>query len=645
MTQRDHQPPWGEVRTERQLLPVPPEVSAQPELSVNEATRSGSRSRRRRDHEVLSVDWLSTGSLMSIDQTVTGPLVGLDQVQTGALLRLDLLDTVELPSLQPQQSNQQSMRAAPDETAQETHKLRAHKWLGSQRMDAPGQVLRSGSSSPGVLDLTTARLSAVIARTETYASLLRRLLRSSGFYAIASLGAPMVSLVLTPFLVHFLAPTDYGIFAVLNIVITLAAGISQLGLGSAFFRAYNYDYTSERDRRAVLATVSFLLFVVATPLVVGAVTAAPFLATLLFGEPALASLITITALVVFVQNLSVPGFAWLRAENRALFYSLLSLANILTSLAANLVFVGILHLGIAGALLAIGAGYATAVIGTMPVILAHSRLRIRADIARSLLTFGAPLVMSVISIWILQLSDRYLLGVFGTWAQTASYSVAYSLGSVLSTLVLSPFSLAWPTAMYTIARRRDAHDVFRMVFRWFSSVLLFAAFGLSLVSTALFGWLFPPSYHPAVVVIPIIAASIAFYGVYTVLMTGANIRRKTWMTAVFTSIAALINLGLNLLLIPRAGALGAATSTLIAYIVLAAIAYVVNRRIYPVRFQVGWFAFAAMCGACVFFISTMLPRVVGTRWTWEIAIAGLLVYGIWLVMLGIGTSSTRPHIR
>jgi O-antigen/teichoic acid export membrane protein len=302
-----------------------------------------------------------------------------------------------------------------------------------------------------------------------------------------------------------------------------------------------------------------------------------------------------------------------------------------------------LRLGIAGALLATGAGYAAAVVGTLPIILVRSRLHIRRDVARSMLAFGTPLVMSGISIWVLQLSDRYLLSLFGSWSETASYAVAYSLGSVLSTVVLAPFSLAWPTAMYSIARRRDAQEVFRTVFRWFSSVLLFAAFGLSLVSTALFGWLFPKSYQSAVSVIPIIAASIAFYGVYTVVMAGASVKRKTWMTAVFTTIAALVNLVLNLVLIPRAGAMGAAISTLIAYIVLAAIAYVANLRIYPVRYQVGQFALAALVGGAAFYVSATLPRLIGTRWTWQIAILGLLVYGVWLILLGI--SASPPRVR
>ena len=36
------------------------------------------------------------------------------------------------------------------------------------------------------------------------------------------------------------------------------------------------------------------------------------------------------AWVLLVQNLTVPGFAWLRAESKALFFALLSITNLLT---------------------------------------------------------------------------------------------------------------------------------------------------------------------------------------------------------------------------------------------------------------------------------------------------------------------------
>lgn len=587
------------------------------------------------DDDELSIDQYPTVALISIDQTMLGAQAGLDYFGTSGAFSIDQLPTAPLRALPRRPDSRDGARAS----ARPVESPLLPRFGGRDAV----RGIAAADTAP-LWERPTVTM-AVVARVESFATIARRLMRTSGLYAIGALGAPAVSLLLTPFLARHLAPDEYGALALLNTAISFAAGITQLGLGPAFFRAYNYDYTGERDRRAVLATVSFLLALVTIPLVVGGWLAAPEISTLIFGRPDFASLVSVSIVIVLIQNLTVPGFAWLRAENRAFLYSIVSVANVLCTLVATIVFVGGMQLGVRGALYATGAGYGSVVLITVPLLLIRSRLRFRMDIARSLLSFGTPQVMSVVSVWVLQLSDRYLLALFGNLAQTASYSVAYSLGSVLSTLVLAPFSLAWPTAMYAIAKRRDAARVYQRVFRWFGMVLLFAAFGLSLACTVLFDVLFPRSYHAAAPVIPIVAASIALYGVYIVFMIGANVRRKTWLISVLTTAAALVNLGCNLVLIPRLGAMGAAVSTLIAYFALAALTYVVNQRIYPIPFEIGRFLLAAILGAAVYYEIMALPGLWGAQYALPLAAGGLMLYACCLVLLVRIAPAARPRVQ
>jgi O-antigen/teichoic acid export membrane protein len=488
---------------------------------------------------------------------------------------------------------------------------------------------------------TTGRLQAIVPSGEGYVALVRNLMKSSGIYALASFAGPLISLVLAPFLTHNLTPSEFGALAILNTLIGLVAGVSQLGLGSAFFRAYNYDYTDARDRRAIPFTVTALLLLLTIPTVIGVIVAAPLVSQALLGSPDFATPIIVAALVILMQNLSVPGFAWLRADNRAAFFAALSIANLVISLSANLVLVGALRLGVIGSLLATGSGYTTVVICTLPIIVLRSRLRVRLDIAWSVVSFGAPQVLSLISVWVLALSDRYLLGVIASLSEAAHYSVAYSLGSVVSTAIIAPFALAWPTTMYAIAKRHDAARLFRLVFRWFSLLLLFAAFLLSIVSTALLYWLFPASYRSAAPIIPVVSASIACYGLYIVFMTGASIRRKTWVAAALTGVAAAVNFGLNLLLIPRFHAMGAAASTFLAYALLGGLAFLINRAIYPVPYELARFLNAALMGVALFTWCMLLDSLVGDSWSLVIGASGVIVYALWLLYLSGGARLLR----
>jgi O-antigen/teichoic acid export membrane protein len=471
-----------------------------------------------------------------------------------------------------------------------------------------------------------------VEESQNYVSLLRNLAKNSGIYALASVASPLISLVLAPFLTRTLTKADYGILVVLNTIVALAASITQLGLSSAFFRAYNYDYESREDRLAIFSTVILLLFFSSVSVSFGTIIEAPNLSLLLFNTPAFGNELRCAGLVVLMQNFTVPGFAWLRAENRAAFFSLLSITNLLVTLCTTLLFVGVLHLGIVGALLATGSGYAFVVVCCIPLMLWRAGLRFRVDIAHNLLSFGIPLVFNFVSYWVLQLSDRYLLSRFSL-EQTASYAVAYSLGGVLNVILLSPFILAWPTAMFAIAKKDNAAKMFQLVFRWFSMILLFMTFLLSFVCIEALTILFPVSYHTASPIIPIVTVSIMFYGIYNVFAVGTGVKRKTWLTALFTFLAATLNFGCNLIMIPQYGSLGAALSTLIAYIFLALITYIVNQRIYPVPFEIGRFVIALLIGTALYTECTFLTQKQGFYITCGIYIAALTIYGGCLLLL------------
>ncbi len=469
---------------------------------------------------------------------------------------------------------------------------------------------------------------------EGYIAQIRKLIKNLGIYTLSQLAAPLATLILAPFLTRNLSHADYGALAVLNTAVALLTGFTQLGLSTAFFRFYNYDYESQNDRFAVLSTTVALLSLMSIFAAIAILIAAPWLSLLLFNDSSFINPVRLLGIVVLLQNLTVPGFAWLRAESRAGVFAALSIANLLVCIVANFTLLGVLHMGISGSLIATGSGYAVVLICTLPVILLRAGFRPRINIAQGLMSFGLPSVFTFLSVWVLSLSDRFLLARLGSLAQAASYTVAYSLGGVLSTIVLNPVTLAWPPTMFSIAKRDDAANIFRLVFRWYSIVLLFAAFGLSLVSTIALELFFPPAYQASALIIPIITASYMFYGVYIIFMTGTYIRRKTWYAVVFTTTAALTNVGLNIILIPLYGSMGAAVSTLVAYVLFALIGYVVNQRIYPVPYEIGLFVIGLLIGIALYVGSGFLARDEGRYEVWSIYLGVLVLYGGSLAFLG-----------
>ncbi len=553
--------------------------------------------------------------------------IGIDEVVTP---ELPIVDRAQLPTQKLQA--QIGIR-----TTSVSSRLSQPTFNGMSIADQPTWILPVISGPKRVAN----HVSVSTSQTEdsgNYLSLAIEMIKTSGIYALGAFASPLVSLLLTPFLARQLSRSEFGALAVLYTIIDLVTIITQLGISPAFFRAYNGDYETPRDRLGVLSTAIILLTLASIPVAIVIIVAAPWLSEVLFNSPAFSEPVRLTALVIILENLTVPGISWLRAEKRAIFYSVLSIINVLLILGTNIVLVGVLHLGVNGALLAKGMGYAAIIVCTLPMMLLllirRKSLHLRSDIMRNMLFFGIPTIFSSIAAWVLQLSDRYLLSHFGSLAQTASYSVAYTLGSVLNPLFLAPFGLAWIPVMYAIAKREQAAHVFRLVFRWYSTILFFATFALSILSTVVLKMLFPPAYQATAIIIPIITLSTMLLGVYYFFAIGVLIRRKTIFEFLYLLIAASVNVLLNMYFIPHYGSLGAAVSTLLAYMILVMITYIVNQRIYPVTFEIGLFIIRLLVGVALYVGSSVLAHTQRPLISWSISIGALMLYGVFLMLLG-----------
>jgi O-antigen/teichoic acid export membrane protein len=486
---------------------------------------------------------------------------------------------------------------------------------------------------PGSLPLPTPTFQD--AGEQSQVAIIRGMVKSSAVYALSSLASPLLSLLLVPFLVYYLPRDDYGALVILNIFIALIAGVTQLGMGDAFFRTYNLNKESIQNRVTAPSTLLLLLTAISIPITLGMVTFSPWLAIALLNNATFSDAFKVVAAVVLLQNLSIPGMAWLRAESRSVAYTVLSLCNLLVNGGLTICLVAVLHKGLMGSLIATACGYAVIVFITVPAILLRARLKCRLTIARDLLIVGSPHVINLLSGWVLQLIDRYLLGRLGSLSQTASYSVAYSLGGVLSAVIITPFSMVWWATIYSIAKKERAERIFRLIFRWFSIVLLFATFGLALAGIGVLDLFFPLSYHSVAPVIPVIALSTMFSGIYVIFSLGISLYGKTWIASLLITCAALLNVLCNLLLIPHYGSMGAAIATLVAYFMLVVASYFVNLHLYPVKFEIGLFALALAAGIILYAGSELLSVGHVPLVAWGIHVSALLFYSGYLLLMGM----------
>jgi len=100
-----------------------------------------------------------------------------------------------------------------------------------------------------------------------------------------------------------------------------------------------------------------------------------------------------------------------------------------------------------------------------------------------------------------------------------------------------------------------------------------------------------------------------FYGVYLLTSIGLNITSKTGYYPITTAVGATLNIGLNFVLIPRFGIIGAAWANGAAYAVQAALAFRFSQRFYPIRYEYGRISRVIVAALIAFLIAKTLPSM------------------------------------
>lgn len=414
----------------------------------------------------------------------------------------------------------------------------------------------------------------------------RSLVRHSAVYGLGRLVGQGAGFLLIPIYTRSLSTEGYGALALLTMSLSVLNIILGMGLGSAFFRYY-FTAGDERAKESLIDSVFFLLFIVSLAAVLTLLPLRARLSQFLFGSTAYTLHLKYLIWTVFFNNLSIIPLGLLRAKEQSLRYSGVTVAKLIFMLGLNILFVMVLKRGVLGVFQANLLSTAT-----MFFVLAISffrRLRVRLSWVqtKALLLFGAPLMPTQIASWVLTLSDRYLLKYLTTLREVGVYTLGYNLGFAVNLLIVGPFSVAWGPFMYKVAREKNAPQTYAHILTYIGLASISVSLLLSLFSPLLVGMISPPAYNDAHKIIPLVAFSYTLYGMYFVFTAGLNITKRTYYFPLIVGFAAILNIVLNLIFIPRFRMMAAAWSTFVSYLLMAFLTYVCSQKFYRVQYEYG----------------------------------------------------------
>jgi O-antigen/teichoic acid export membrane protein len=276
--------------------------------------------------------------------------------------------------------------------------------------------------------------------------------------------------------------------------------------------------------------------------------------------------------------------ALLRVEERSVQYAIASVANVLITVAAMVLFVAYFHWGAVG--LVVGNFTGTLVVYVVLLGYRYEQLGAQFDtqLFRKMQHFGMPLVPSALALWTINFVDREFVSWYKGNAEVGVYSAAVKIASLI-TFVMVAFRTAWPAFAYSIEDDREAKRTYSFVLTYLLALTSWAALALGALAPWWVRLLTDPRYQRAEKGVALLAFAGAVYAGYVVLAIGSGRARKTQWNWAVTGAGAAVNVGLNFWLVPRWGMVGAAVSTVVAYVVLFVGMTLYAQRVYPVRYQ------------------------------------------------------------
>lgn len=383
--------------------------------------------------------------------------------------------------------------------------------------------------------------------------------KASTYYLIGNIFNKGIAFLTVPVFTRILSTTDYGIVTTYNSWIGILAMVMGFALHMGVRMAF-VDYQERIDEfmsSIILFTItcSFgIILIISTVVLLLKINVDLFLVVLCLFQ---------AMSTAIIQDYTHYLMMRYKFRFRTALMILPNLIAVLLSIVAILfVFKTELYLGriIPTALVHLVFGIIVVIL-----VLRKGEFGIRKEYVKYALFISAPLIVHGIALNILSQSDRTMVTLFADASQTGVYSLIYNF-SMIATVITTALEGVWIPWFTTKMQIRETIEINKIAIDYIK--LMTCAMGcLILVAPEIVKLLAAKAYWEGIIIIPPVILSNYVIFIYTLYVNIEHFHKKTVYITFNTLIAALTNILLNLVFIPKYGYVAAAFTTLVSYVV------------------------------------------------------------------------------
>jgi O-antigen/teichoic acid export membrane protein len=419
---------------------------------------------------------------------------------------------------------------------------------------------------------------------------LKQLTKDTAIYGISTIVGRFLSFLLVPFYTNIFHPAEYGIIANIYIFIGIFNIVYVYGMDAAYLKFAGLPSGGTQQDNFSTPYISVLISGVFLSILMVLIRGPVF--SLLEVPLNYYHLMYYSAGILFIDSVAVIPFIQLRLQRKAKKFAAFKLINIGVNIVLNLVLILKFRMGIEAVLISNLFASLSSLLLLLPDIFKSLHISFNTELLKRLLKFGLPYLPAGLSSMLIQGIDRPILGKLTNLDTVGVYNACYKLG-IFMMLFVNMFQYAWQPFFLQNAEEKNAKEIFSKVLTYFT-----LASALILVILSLFindivaipilhgRTLIDSDYWGGLSIVPIILFGYLFNGLYVIFTAGIYIEEKSMYIPLITGIGAAVNIGVNFLLIPVWGIMGAAYATLAAYLVMAVGLYIVTQKFYKIEYEI-----------------------------------------------------------
>ncbi|MFX0124901.1 MAG: lipopolysaccharide biosynthesis protein [Candidatus Hodarchaeota archaeon] len=473
-----------------------------------------------------------------------------------------------------------------------------------------------------------------------------KFIRLGIIYSLGQLLEKGLTFFLIPIYTAFLSTTDYGVIGLM----TVTAGLVVSIFLSPIINGFNRHYYSPDFKRLQgdLVFNSFLYLIIKSALLAIFFNyLSNFLAKIILGNTSLTDVIKLYAMIIFFSSITVFCLNLVRMQERAKTYIFISASSLLFSAGLIIYLLVVAKLGFYSVIYGnlFGVIYTSLVL--VPVLVKSCKFRFNPFVLIGPLKYGYPLILTGVSIFLINAGDRYVLRLYSALSRVGVYSFCYSFAGVINIVLAQPLKYAINPIVYKQEENEEYLKKFlRNSANYFYFISCFACLALSLHGKEVFhlmvrnkdfliGWS----------IVPILAFSYVQHALGTILGKGPVMAKKPFHISGMVGIACTVNLGLNFLLIPYYGIMGAAFATLVSYVVWNTQKMYYSAKFYDLHFDIERLGHITIIGVSLYLLSLLLATGPNIWVNLSTKTLILIAYPVIFIITGFFSKKEKEYVK